>query len=393
MNKVVFFSNFFPVMSYSGGSIGAYGMGDCLRSAGFDVSFAFFGTKEEYEKKRNNSDFSVFLIDEGSVQERRDHVAKLLEKLKPDLVWLHPLDMWDYFQPFAGLYPHVVMAGDPMDRIIRFRFKFSSDAAKYWFLRPILRILNNISANKVLRKDSQVLREASVLGISSAYGPGDIQYHRHNSGADIQLCELAFPDLGERKSYTGEKKFLLLGNLTTIHTRYGLDYFFKDIWPLWRKSILTNESEIRLVGAGKMSGRIKVPESQKGFRFVGFAESLEKEFEDTLAAIVTVPIDIGFRTRVIECWMKGIPVIMDSSSARGLPSVKDGYNCLIAKNAREFIQHAKQLLEDEALRSSIGKGGRETFLSVYHSFSPTSAKRYLHLVNSAKNKFQIKAKD
>jgi glycosyltransferase involved in cell wall biosynthesis len=386
--KIVVISHFYPIMTNSGGSIGVYGMGDCLRSIGNEVEYVFVGTKQEFEKNSGKSDFNVHYSEDTNLQNGQALLKHVLKTVRPDLVWIHPIAAWAVFKPFAQKYPHIVMAGDPMDRIIRFRFKFSAEANKYWFLKPFYKRKNLKEAQDVLNRDMAYLRECNERGVCSAYGPGDIDYHRKQAGVPVELCELAFPDLGARSGYSGKTNFLLLGNLTTIHTRYGLDYFFKDIWPKWKKDKLTTTTEIRLVGAGKMSTRIKVPENQKGFVYVGFAESLEQEFNDTLASLVLVPIDIGFRTRVIECWMKGVPVIMDDASAKGLPVVDSGVNCLVAKSPEDFIAHAHALENDEKLRNKIGEGGRSTFLNYYLSKSPSSIARYASLVDQAMEKFK-----
>ncbi len=359
-------------MTNSGGSIGAYGMGDSLRSSGFEVAYAFSGSKADFDKNSGKSDFQVFYAGVPDDSSSANRMKTIVQDWNPSLLWIHPIADWPLAAPFDNSIPHVVMAGDPMDRIIRFRFKFSAQANRFFFLKPYYFVKNRREAKSVLKRDAAYLKHADQNGVCSAYGPGDVDYHRRESGANVQLCQLAFPDLGARRTYTGAKKFLLLGNLTTIHTRYGLYYFFNEVFPKWMSSKVPQSSEIRLVGAGKMSQKIKVPKDQTGFKYVGFAESLDEEFANTLASIVTVPIDIGFRTRVIECWMKGIPVIMDASSAKGLPSVKGGKNCLIARNGDEFVKHAEAVLENPELAEQIGNGGRETFLNTYLSTSEES---------------------
>ncbi|MDH3709634.1 MAG: glycosyltransferase family 4 protein, partial [Cyclobacteriaceae bacterium] len=231
----------------------------------------------------------------------------------------------------------------------------------------------------IRNEEASALQEAHQRGVAAAYGPGDIAYIRDNAGVPVELCELSFPLLDQAQINPEARDFLLLGNFTTVHTRYGLEYFFQEIWPHWKRSDLPQFSTIRVVGAGKLPFNLNIPKDCQGLQFVGFAENLMEEFAQARAVLVAVPISIGFRTRVIEAWARGVPVIMDRASARGLPEVVDNKNCLVADSPAEWLNCAHRILTDPLLAKQLGSGGRQTFEQYYWCENKAAIKRYREL--------------
>ncbi len=384
---IVFITDHYPILAYSGGSTGAYGMADCLRNLNYKIEVCYVGHNKDFKKKARVSAFKIYDCSPNQSTSSIHLVRQILEETKPILVWIHPVLAWPYFAPFAAAYPHIMMAGDPMDKIIKYRFKFSTNANRGMLRRILTWYRYQKSAKQARESEVKFIREANRKGVACTFSPGDIAYRKETSGVNIELCELALPDLKERIAISGLPNFLVLGNLTTVHTRYGLEYFFKSVWPLWKVSDLPEKSSLRIVGGGKLPPNITIPKDETGLNFVGFAESLDEEFSNTAAAIVTVPIDIGFRTRVVESWNKGVPVIMDGSSAQGLPTAKHEYNCLIANHPKDFISHAERILEEDGLKEKLAKGGRATFEEYYQTDSTIVLQRFQKVVEKALEKF------
>jgi glycosyltransferase involved in cell wall biosynthesis len=96
--------------------------------------------------------------------------------------------------------------------------------------------------------------------------------------------------------------------------------------------------------------------------WVGFAPSVKEEWAAATALLVPVTIKIGFRTRIVEAWCRGVPVIAHPSAEAGLPQMRAGVNYLAAVTAGEWIAAMCALEKDRQKAASLAKKGRETYL-------------------------------
>ncbi|MBL7860717.1 MAG: glycosyltransferase family 4 protein [Cyclobacteriaceae bacterium] len=385
--KAVLISSFLPHPTGAGGNIGAFAIASSISASGYNVGICYTGTgKIGNEEKFHYKLANCFA---STLEERKILVKRFLDEYQPDVVWIHPIPDWENFGSLSLRYPHVVVAGDPLDLIKKFRFRYDGGAEKGILRRVKYYIENRLEARKIYKLERDFLRACKQRGVVAAYGVGDIKYREKQINTRVELCELSFPNYIEKVSYSGIKNFLVLGNFDTIHTRYGVEFFLKRIWPIWRKSSLLNSATVRLVGGGRYPEKRlgPPPQNQEGLKFIGFADSILEEYRNAIAVLVSVPIKLGFRTRVVEAWAHGVPVIMDASSQIGLPEAIHGKNCLIANNPEQFIEHSLKLINSEELRQTLSDGGRSTFENHYFNSSEIVQRRYDKISRNAISKF------
>ncbi len=355
-------THFLPRGTNSGGEIGAHGMAASLQAAGYEVEACYCG-KPGPDVKR--ALFPTWDCSAPSFPEAAPKVAERVMAVDPAVVWIYGVRAWPAFRPLAGKVPHVLLGGDPPSEIERLRFRWEGTlAAKNPPRRAVAWAAMRRRVRTLRQAGAEAFREAAARGIAAAYVPGDVDLIRRTSGVDVVLCELGFPDFGARATRGDGRTFLLLGNLGTLQTRYGLEFFQRTVWPAWRRSPLVERSVVRIVGAGSLPSRLRV-RSEPGLEFVGFVDDLGAEWERAAAMLVPVPIRLGFRTRLVETWARGVPVLTDSSTGSGLPALAPGMNCLVASTGEEWVRAATRLLDDPALAATVGEEGRATFLRRY----------------------------
>lgn len=387
MNAVLL-TSFIPKSTGSGGNIGAFGIASSIQASGFSVSVCYTGIDKISDQDAFSFDVTSCHTEDKA--QKKVLVRSYLEKVKPDVVWVHPILEWKYFEPLNSIYPHVIVAGDPLDLIKKYRFKYDGATEPNLLRRAKLYATNQFNARQLYFTERKFIRHCFEKGIVAAYGVGDIGYRKKQLKYDVKLCELAFPNYINKVRYSGKKNFLILGNFNTIHTRYGIDFFLSRVWPIWKMSSLVEKSIIRMVGGGKYPEKRlgPPPANQVGLEFVGFADSILEEYENALAVLVAVPIKLGFRTRVLEAWAHGVPVIMDSSSQTGLPEAKDGENCLIASSPNEFVVNSYKIIESDEFRTRLAENGRKTFENHYLNLSKEVQERYESVSLEAIAKFK-----
>src|SRR5262249_40986046 len=152
-------------------------------------------------------------------------------------------------------------------------------------------------------------------------------------------CTLAFPDWGRRDGAPAcvLPRALLLGNMESVHTRYGLRYFFSEIWPAWRDQKDRPLCEVRIVGGGRLPDDFQRPPEHERLRWIGFVPSIDQEWNEATALLVPVPIVQGVRSRIVESWCRGVPVVAHPSAEAGLPVMRAGVNYVGAEQPEEWI--------------------------------------------------------
>ncbi len=360
--RALLLTHFVPRDTNSGGEIAAHGIAASLEAAGYRVEACYCGRPGPDVAAAS---WPTWDCSAPSFPEAAPRVAERIAAADPAVVWVYGVKAWPAFRPLARQAPHVLLAGDPPGDIERLRFRWEGPAAASNPARRAAAWVGMRRRSRALRRAaSAALREAATRGIAAAYGPGDVDVLRRTSGVDVALCELGFPDFGPRATRGDGRTFLLLGNLNTLQTRYGLEFFQRRVWPAWRRSSLAGRSVVRIVGAGGLPSRLRI-ESEPGLEFVGFAEDLEAEWERAAAMLVPIPVRLGFRTRLVEAWARAVPVVTDASTAAGLPALEPDRNCLVASSGQEWVEAASRLLDNDVLAAMIGDGGRSTFLGQY----------------------------
>jgi glycosyltransferase involved in cell wall biosynthesis len=114
----------------------------------------------------------------------------------------------------------------------------------------------------------------------------------------------------------------------------------------------------------------------------GFPDSLKMDdshivYDETVShavdymkskSIMIVPLlsGSGMRVKILQAFALGIPVVSTAIGAEGIECT-NGQNILIADAPADFVSATTKLLNDSALRKSIGKNARNLFLEKYSS--------------------------
>jgi glycosyltransferase involved in cell wall biosynthesis len=69
----------------------------------------------------------------------------------------------------------------------------------------------------------------------------------------------------------------------------------------------------------------------------------------------------GLRTRTIESFAYGLPVLSTSVGARGIAGLRPGEQLLIADDSRAFVENLSRLLKSPELLSKLSRSGREFY--------------------------------
>lgn len=165
----------------------------------------------------------------------------------------------------------------------------------------------------------------------------------------------------------------MAGHLRGIATLSGLYFLAEDVLPWLRLSSPEGlDCRIRIAGAetlyADVATRLMPYMNPLGpVQMVGYVEDIHAEMMGAEISLVTTPIDLGVRTRVIDCLALSCCLVVHKANLAGFAEgeLVHGHNCLVGSTGRELAALVKQAAADPALRVELGRHGRDTY-EKYH---------------------------
>lgn len=175
---------------------------------------------------------------------------------------------------------------------------------------------------------------------------------------------------GRKRDGMKNAKFsiLHLGRVDSLPSYRSLEFLFTRVFPLLSEEI-SRKIDFSIVGELRNSPkaiRIKELASDYSFvRFLGFQKDLREQYSNADLQLVGSTDATGLRTRIIESFAYGVPVLSTTVGAEGVQGLKNGVNIVLADTAEQFSRSLERLLSEPGLRDRIAPGGRSLYDQVY----------------------------
>ena len=170
-------------------------------------------------------------------------------------------------------------------------------------------------------------------------------YKKRIKNINSNLLPFSWPNeqFIEKRNWSepGKLKMLHLGSLNSMIPFSSLEYIINRLFK-----IIPNDyhKKIELIVAGHnpnapYSNYIKkIAKQYKNIKFLGYVESLDNLFADSDIQIVASQFESGLRTRIVESFVRGLPVISTNSGSRGLYGLENGDNILLGKMRLNYLK-------------------------------------------------------
>lgn len=157
-------------------------------------------------------------------------------------------------------------------------------------------------------------------------------------------------------------KIVFVGNMRTLQNQDAVQFFVHDIFPLIKKSV--PEAVFYIIGA-EPPRAVQQLADDKNIFVSGFVDSVEEEIKNAAVAVAPVRIAAGIQNKVLIAMACGVPVVLTSLIAAGIPELVSGRNCIIADEKEDFANSVISLMQNENMRNRIGKAGYDMVKSEY----------------------------
>jgi len=165
----------------------------------------------------------------------------------------------------------------------------------------------------------------------------------------------------------GRLRLLHLGRVSHLPSYRSLEFLFREVFPLLPPAVLEQVS-MDVVGTiepedDRARTILKLAEPFKNVVFRGFVPDVVPYYQSCDVQAVGSTDASGLRTRTIESFAYGLPVLSTSVGARGIAGLTPGKQLLIEDTPAGFARQLGQLLESRELLSAISVQSREFYRS------------------------------
>ena len=167
----------------------------------------------------------------------------------------------------------------------------------------------------------------------------------------------------------GELRLLHVGGLDHAPTYTSLEFLFTKVFPLLDEDTI---SKLKLEVAGRMDpdGKwskaiVEMARPYPMVRFSGFVDDIRTAYQRNDLQVVASTQATGIRTRVVESWAFGLPVVSTTLGAGGVEGLELGQNILIADDPRDFARILQELIHGPMRLDKISAAARQTYEDQY----------------------------
>jgi glycosyltransferase involved in cell wall biosynthesis len=151
-----------------------------------------------------------------------------------------------------------------------------------------------------------------------------------------------------------KNKIVFIGNMRTLQNQDAVGYFAHDIFPAVKEQM--PDTVFYIIGAEPPPFIEKLSDG-KNIIVSGFVESVEDAIKDAAVSAAPIRIAAGIQNKVLVSMACGVPVVLTSLVAGGIPELMTNKNCLVADEKEGFAQSVILLLQNNIIRNTIAKAG------------------------------------
>jgi glycosyltransferase involved in cell wall biosynthesis len=291
----------------------------------------------------------------------QQQINTVIGQWKPDLIFAYTINALTSYNYKLHKIPYVISSVDLDASVFHYKYVYGNKQGKKHQVKLFLKKLRAQKLNTVLInycKNSLICFEhaAHHHKYLESKGLKNTKYYPVNVLEPEELIILKPIDL--KKISVG-----LLGNVTGIATLSGLVDFFKNYMPFLKQTTNFTQLHFNIIGGGLLNNFLsaEVPKYTNVSRF-GFVDKLTDIYKMNDIILVPTPIDLGFRTRIVEAFSYGALVITHQANADAMPEFVNKKNGLVYSNYKEFIDCLNYLETNPEQVKLLRSNARRTFI-------------------------------
>lgn len=225
-----------------------------------------------------------------------------------------------------------------------------------------------------LKRAEKWIAKSHNLVLTVSNNDTDLYRKRIKNGV-FKLLPYSWPDEDTNirlRSWVEDNKIkiLHLGSLNSMIPYSSLNFILSDLFTILPDKIL-NRIELFIAGHNPdapFSNKIKtLAKKYENVHILGYVEDLRPLFLECDLQIVGSQFSTGIRTRIIESFVRGVPVISTKIAAKGMYGLEDRKNIFLVNTPFEISDVFSDILSGKEQLGIISKNARSLYKKEYSS--------------------------
>ena len=281
---------------------------------------------------------------------------KLLKKViateKPDLYISHLLRMTPYLEEMNLEEYSVVEMTDALSKT----YSMSSGAEGGRFIRIVYafehHLIKKYECHVIERFPKCVLVSQADIDYLKTQTPHHAPLELHANGVG---CMKKIP------THYDNKKICFVGNMRTLQNQDAVFFFVNEIFP----RILRQEPETILYIVGAQPPKAIQQLACDNIIVTGFVDDLGSTISDACLTVAPVRVAAGIQNKVLVAMGYGLPVVLTSLIAKGIPELVNEQSALIRDEAATIAEACLRIMHNPELRQKLSEEGYLTVVNHY----------------------------
>jgi glycosyltransferase involved in cell wall biosynthesis len=176
-------------------------------------------------------------------------------------------------------------------------------------------------------------------------------------------------DTSRKNRTPGMLRLMHIGALGHLPTYTSLEFLLCRVFPLLDLHTMSGLS-LEIAGSSvadneRTKAIMEMARPYPMVKFSGFVDEISTCYRRNDLQVVASTQATGRRTRIIESWALGVPVLSTTVGAGGVEHLQPGRNILIADDPRDFARNLQELVHFPERLDEIARAARQTYESEY----------------------------
>lgn len=301
---------------------------------------------------------SILTREPVTVQHRMkaDIMRRLLQKLsdKPDVILIEGLHSAHFIDLLRSRFPSVpiVLRQVNVEHLVFERNAVQvNNPLKKWFLIEQSKLMKQFEIRKMSEADYVTAISRNDIKTYQEYFP-EKDFFLNTAGAHLK------PEPTETRD---PSMILAISNWKWQPNLDGLYWFLNKIWPDIERKY--PHLKLHIAGEGLTDSFKRKFDSDK-IHYLGFVDDIDSLRLKASIFIAPLLSGSGMKLKILEALAAGLPTVTTRFGAEGI-SMNDEVHYLHADKATDFRQCVERLIDNENLRHSLSRNGRDLIRNKY----------------------------
>jgi glycosyltransferase involved in cell wall biosynthesis len=166
----------------------------------------------------------------------------------------------------------------------------------------------------------------------------------------------------------GRFRLFHLGRIDSLPSFRSLEFLLEKVFPLLEDRT-RDLIDLIVVGEIRNSDRARriqhLGQQYPQVIFAGYQSDIQKFYAEADMQVVGSSDATGLRTRIVESFAYGVPVISTSIGAEGIAGLDPGRNIIIADSPEDYARALEEMVKSPLRLPSLAEAGRQLYSSTY----------------------------